>query len=166
MSVARGFAALGFLVVAGVGCDHRDCSAICTEAQPAQFQLSCAQTNLTSVALSGVCATGDADPSDDEVYPPTRSLYIESPSPGECHVALTFATGFTYSADVTFTVQTDPMPASCHPCSYVAAAQPTFTVDNPTDTCVDAGLDAGVDAPQDAPGASAADAGADADGDG
>ena len=162
MLIARCAAVLGFLTIAGVGCSHSDCSTICTGNQTAGFDLSCAPTNLTSVALSGVCAIGDAGLSDDLINSASRSLYVSSPSPGVCHVALTFATGFIFSADVTFTLKTDPMPAGCGACSYTAPIQPDFMVDNPTATCVDAGLDAGADTLLDAPDAPTVDADGDA----
>jgi hypothetical protein len=166
MIVARCAAVLGFLVIGGVGCNHRDCSAVCEGNQAATFQLSCAPTNLTSVALSGVCSIGDAGPSNVGVSSVRASVFISSASPGECHVVLTFATGFAYSADVTFTVQTDPVPAGCGTCPYTVPNKPSFTVNNPPATCVDEGLDAGGDAFPDAPSATAEDADGDAGVDG
>jgi hypothetical protein len=69
-----------------------------------------------------------------------KSIAIHSPRPGDCHVVLTFATGFTYSADVRFTLQTDTQPSGCQPPSYTAPTQKAFTVNNPPETCGDAGL--------------------------
>ena len=127
------------LLLLGVGCGtHNLCSGSCSVNRSATFVLSCSTTDLTSVAVSGPCASGHAG----------TSLEIESPSPGVCHVALTFATGFVYSADVTFVSQTDPEPAGCATCPpYITATQRTFMVDNPPATCIAAGTDAGRDAP-------------------
>jgi hypothetical protein len=150
-------AVVGFVVIGGVGCGHRSCDSGVLGDQPATFQLSCGTTNLTNVALSGVCATGDAGPSDVLVDSIRASISIGSPSPGECHVVVTFATGFTYSADVTFTMQRDPDPNCCGACSYVAPDQPTFMVNNPSSTCVDSRIDGGADAFPDAASATGVD---------
>jgi hypothetical protein len=97
-----------------------------------------------------------------------KQVYIAATAPGVCHVGLTFADGFTYSTDVTFTSQTDPEPPGCARCpSYIApASQTMFMVNNPSDTCVEPVLDAGLDAvggiPSDAPSETSADAEADA----
>jgi hypothetical protein len=63
---------------------------------------------------------------------------------------MTFATGFTYSADVTFTLQSQNDPPGCPVWHYTAPTQRTFIVNNPGSTCVDAGLDARGDGPVDA----------------
>jgi hypothetical protein len=166
MIVARGAPVLGFVVIAGVGCNHDDCFTVCPDNQPAMFQLSCSATNLTSVALSGACAIGDAGPAKDLVTSAGALLLVRAPRPGACHVVLTFATSFTYSADVTFTVQTVAEPAGCGSCPYTVPNKPTFMVNNPNATCVDEGLDAGGDAFPDAPSATAVDADSDAGVDG
>ena len=64
---------------------------------------------------------------------------VFSAGPGVCHIELTFATGFTYSTDVTFTQVSED---GCACPSLFAATSGPFTVNNPSDTCVDAGLDA------------------------
>ncbi len=88
--------------------------------------------NLVAVEVSGPCATGDAStPS----YVSGESVDIASPSPGVCHVQLTFGTGFTYSADVTFTSQTAE--GDCVPSfSYVGPTQVVFPVAEPGETCM------------------------------
>ena len=106
------------------------------ENQPAIFDLSCGPTNVMSVTLSGACATDDTNPSHYVFGPTSKSIAVRSPNPGDCHVVLTFATGFTFSADVTFTSEL----GGCAPNSYTAPTPQTHTVDNPSDTCV---LDAG-----------------------
>jgi hypothetical protein len=131
------------LLVLGIGCQgHSACTNFCFENRPAMFVLSCSPTDLTDVTASGPCSFSDASG-------PTvagTSLQIGSPTPGICHVTLTFATGFTYSTDVTFVSQTTPAPPGCGGCSpYIAPTQREFAVDNPSTTYVDAGADAGVD---------------------
>ena len=140
MLVARCAAALGLLVVlSGCGQGHA-CSNFETANQSAVFDLSCGPTDLTSMAVSGPCSGGDASVSD---LASSASLAISSPSPGVCHVTMTFATGFTYSTDVTFVLQSDD--DTCPVWHYTAPTQRAFTVSNPNTTCVGAGLDAGGD---------------------
>jgi hypothetical protein len=148
MAVALRAAVRCLLVVPCAGCSPTpaDCSDVIPGNEPAIFNLSCGPTDLTSVALSGPCSTGDASPSNYLFGAVSKSLAFDSPSPGRCHVFLTFATGFTYSTDVTFTSQTDTVPPGCHVSSYTAPTQQTFTVNNPGGTCVVHNADAGVDA--------------------
>jgi hypothetical protein len=104
---------------------------------PATLNLSCSTTDITNVALSRACAT------DAGGYYSVGAQFVAvtSPSAGVCHVELTFATGFAYSTDVTFT--TPPAdPAVCCPV-LTDPTQAVFTVNNPSATCVDAGSDAG-----------------------
>lgn len=56
---------------------------------------------------------------------------VYSSSAGSCHIELTFATGFTYSADVTFTSQTEGLCPGCAP--YIGPTSGPFTVNNPSD---------------------------------
>ncbi len=142
MLVARTAAAMAILVVLGAGCgEGHACSNFETANQFAEFRLSCAPTDLTSMSVSGPCAGADASISDPTA---SASLAISSPSPGVCRVTLTFATGFTYATDVTFVLQSDD--DTCPVWHYTAPTQRTFTVNNPSTTCVDAGLDGGGDA--------------------
>ncbi len=55
---------------------------------------------------------------------------------GVCHVGLTFAGGFTYSADVTFFEQSQ----GCGP-PLIQPSQGALAVSNPSTTCLEAGLD-------------------------
>jgi hypothetical protein len=170
MLVARPAAALGLLIVLGgcsetkggsvfsgdglpddsgnevgqAGDDSEGCALglFCNDdGTDAIFDLSCGATDLTSVVLSGPCATGDASPSN--YLDGGSSVIISSPSPGVCHVELTFATGFTYSADVTFV--SEGAGGQCVCPRNTAPTQTTFTVNNPSTTCLDAGLDTGGD---------------------
>jgi hypothetical protein len=169
MSVARCAAALGLLVVLGGGCGKPgECGFLPYSSPPptsAIFDLSCVATDLVTVALSGVCATGDASPSN---YLSGQSVEISSQTPGVCHVELMFATGFTYSTEVEFTSKTWPI-EYCNGSgseSYIGPTQVTFSVNNPSTTCVDAGIDAMADTPTDASSETAVDAQADAGADG
>jgi hypothetical protein len=146
MLLARCAAALGLLVVfvgvlggGGCGITSDDCGG-CTDAASVLFYLSCSPNDLTSVVTSGPCSMPDASL---EWYTGggTKWVAVGSPSPGECHIVLTFATGFTYSADVTFTSQTGGQCPGCR--SYIGPTSGPFTVNNPNTTCLDAGPDAG-----------------------
>jgi hypothetical protein len=96
---------------------------------------------MTNVAVSGPCATGDAAlPYSLDSFNP-QNLYVGSLSPGICHVELTFATGFTYSTDLTFMSSTQS--SGCCPGTYVTPTVNAFMVNNPSTTCVDAGPEAG-----------------------
>jgi hypothetical protein len=135
--LARTVAAFGLLAaLASSGCSHRDaCNVIPDPPTEAIFEPSCGVANLVAVDLSGPCATGDAGLSS---YVSGESVAIASPSPGVCHVRLAFATGFTYSADVTFTSQATV--ADCVPSvSYVGPTQVDFPVTEPGGTCMASG---------------------------
>lgn len=162
MQVARCVAALGLLVVVGGGCQTTySCPGGCTVGAYAVLELTCRAT-VTSARLTGPCApSGDAGagfgfscaPVTEVPFSGCKEVHIAATVPGVCHVELTFATGFTYSTDVTFASQTDPEPPGCGQCpQYVGpASQATFIVDNPATACLDAGSDEGADAPTDAP---------------
>jgi len=122
-----------------VGCDGGGLACTVSCGIPygfATFNLSCSATHLTNVAVSGPCATDDGP----SYSVAGQSISINSTSAGVCHVELTFATGFTYSTDVTFESQSAPKPPVCCPL-LTAPTQSTFTVDDPSATCVDAGSD-------------------------
>ncbi len=72
------------------------------------------------------------------------NVYVGTESPGVCHVELIFASGFTYSADVTFVLRPGGVCGGpqCKCGDYVTPTSGSFTVNNPNNTCVDAGLDA------------------------
>ncbi len=103
----------------------------------ATLNLSCSATDLMNVVVSGPCST-DGGP-----WYRAAGQFVElsSPSPGVCHVELTFATGFVYSTDVTFTTPPADPSACCN--TATAPTLATFTVNNPSATCVDAKGDAG-----------------------
>jgi len=146
--VARS-AAIALVVALVGGCPTYACPGTETANQAAVFRLSCGPTDLVSVVLSGPCSVGDAGSSSYLFGPENASLAVSSPSAGVCHVTLTFATGFTYAADVTFTLQSQNDPPGCPVWHYTTPTQPTFVVNNPGSTCVDAGLDARGDGPAD-----------------
>jgi hypothetical protein len=135
--------AAGLVAVLG-GCDAlgstQDCCGGCPGGGAAVFHLSCSSSDVANVVATGPCAT-DASLSS---YLGNGSVFVQSPNPGVCHVELVFATGFTYSADVTFTSQPGGVCGGpqCKCPDYVVPTSGPFTVDNPNDTCA-AEFDAG-----------------------
>ncbi len=139
MRMARCSVAPAVLVALGVGCsaskgdgfrvsDGGDEAASCLtlddcrsyEVTFANIALNCdGVPDVTSIVLTGPCATGDANPPNYSGYTsPFRQAGVsfQSPSPGLCHVELNFTSGFIYSTDVTFTTQTHPVPKGCPAC--------------------------------------------------
>ena len=143
-------ALVGGVVAAVHGCSSsQDCCGSCPADEPAIFHLSCTSSDLTGVETTGPCER-DAGLSltrgDDAAW--VGTVFVQGQSPGVCHVKLTFATGFTYSADVTFATQSGGVCGGpqCKCGDILAPTSGPFTVDNPSDTCVaepDSGEDAG-----------------------
>jgi hypothetical protein len=128
----------GLSAVVGSCTSSYDCCGTCLASEPADFQLTCETTDLESVTATGPCATQDESLSS---HIGRGEVFVDSAGPGVCHVALTFATGFTFAADVTFATQPggDCGGPQC-PCpKYVAPTAGPFVVENPSATCVDAG---------------------------
>ena len=124
-----------FLCGTGVGCEKQSCEA---SIDPyANLDLTCAPTNLTSVDVSAPCAAADAGTNPNQ-YVTGTLIAITSQVPGTCHVALTFATGFTYATDVVFVEQNDTCGGS-----FVGPTQMSFDINNPPSTCVDTDAGAG-----------------------
>jgi len=113
------------------------CASSCIGAAYATFDLACSPNDLESVVATGPCAMPEAGLS---YYTGTESEFLAvvgSPEAGVCHVALQFATGFSYETDVTFAPQADPTPKGCAPCpSFIGPTAGPWTVNNPSDTCV------------------------------
>jgi hypothetical protein len=105
----------------------------------ALLYLTCEPNDLTTVDVSGPCASSDAS---FVTMPLENGVYVASPSPGVCHVALTFGNGFMYSTDITFTAQVRVNCGTTAP--YVGPTQTVFYVDNPSTTCGTGGADAAV----------------------
>ena len=121
------------------------CCGLCPDSVPADFNLTCESTNLESVVATGPCA-GPPDASVTgytNTWMGSEHVYVSSDAPGTCHVELTFATGYTYSTDVTFATQSGGVCGGpqCTCGDYLAAG--SFAVNNPPDTCIDAGVDSG-----------------------
>jgi hypothetical protein len=133
-SFLLGVLAVRFLVAGcSVSTPQPLCPGGCTSDAPANFKLSCSPNDLVSVVATGPCAIPDASVSH---YTGTAAEWlalVSSRGPGTCHVVLTFATGFTYSQDVTFVVVPRD---SCGCPSYISAQGGPFEVNNPPDTCV------------------------------
>jgi hypothetical protein len=97
------------------------------------LELSCAQTDLTTVTLSGPCANASAAAPNGYIIN-QGAITILSQTPGLCHVVLKFTTGFTYATDINFTTMTDLCGET-----FVGASQAQYPVDNPSSTCLDGG---------------------------
>jgi hypothetical protein len=127
------------VLIGAAGCSsHHGCPVFCGVPVAATFDLSCAPTDLVSVSVSGVCATGDANPANYMQGPGDTHLSIFSDRAGVCDLYLTFATGFTYSASVTFAVI--PSSDGCPSCA-IGPTQGHFAVGNPSGTCGGSGDD-------------------------
>jgi hypothetical protein len=127
----------------GTGCVQQpSCDNISRVETPATFELACSPSDLTAVNVSGPCSSSNmgSDPTDhygnDEVG--RGKLEVGSQVAGLCHVDLTFASGFVYSTDVTFTGTSD----SCGT-GFISPTQSVFAVNNPDSTCADGGSAAG-----------------------
>ncbi|HTA88147.1 MAG TPA: hypothetical protein VK745_01175 [Polyangiaceae bacterium] len=113
------------------------CSNIASVDVAVTFNLACAPNDLTTATVSGPCA-GSTGGDLTQYVKGRGQLVFVSPSEGVCHLKLTFASGFSYGADVTFTSMSD----SCGRAT-VSPTQSTFAVDNPSSTCTDGGSAAG-----------------------
>jgi hypothetical protein len=135
-------ASCALVAVAGCSADNdplfpHACPGGCIQAAFATFELSCSPNDLIGVTASGPCAMPDAGLSFYTGSASQSSVSIESHAPGTCHVVLTFATGFTYEADVGFTSHSIPSEPGCGQCpDYIGPTSGPFQVNNPSDTCV------------------------------
>jgi hypothetical protein len=95
--------AAGLLAALG-GCRslEGECNSCHVGAGFTTFKLACSANDITSVVAFDPCSLPDASL---ERYTAADVFVVGSPSPGVCYIKLTFATGFTYFADVTFTSQ-------------------------------------------------------------
>ncbi len=142
-----------FVVLAG-GCSvSHPCPNTFIDDVPVTLNLSTCAANITNLTLSGACSSADASPSQavGDPFAPNwvqitgTSVKIVSPSPGNCHITLTFASGSTYSTDVTFNSEMTPASPGCQSSPYTVPTQSTVLVDTPCTTYFDAGSDAGGD---------------------
>lgn len=127
----------------GTGCvQQQACDNISRVETPATFDLACAPSALTAVKVSGPCSSSNmsTDPAayegNGEVGP--GKLEVGSQVAGLCHVDLTFASGFVYSTDVTFTGTSDGCGTG-----FITPTQSAFAVNGPGSTCSDGGSAAG-----------------------
>lgn len=134
----------GLFVVFGACTSSPDCCGACPADQPAVFQLTCDTADLTSAIATGPCASPSGGPSS-EVS--NGIVAIDGLGTGVCHVALAFATGFTFATDVTFKTQSGGVCGGpqCKCPDFVAATSGPFAVHNPSTTCLDAGSDVDAD---------------------
>jgi len=136
-----------FCVVAafggGTGCvQQQACDNITRVETPATFDLACAPSDLTAVKVSGPCSSSNMS-TDPAVYERNGEagpgkLEVGSQVAGLCHVDLTFASGFVYSTDVTFTGTSDGCGTG-----FITPTQSVFAVNSPGSACADAGSAAG-----------------------
>jgi hypothetical protein len=133
-------------VLSGIGgCleSSRDCPLVCPEAGFATFHLACSPNDLVRVDATEPCANPDAG-LDWYTGAATRwEVDVKRPVAGTCHIKLTFATGFTYERDVTFTAQAGGS-AGCSCPEHIAPTSGPFEVNNPTDTCQASPVDGGI----------------------
>ncbi len=125
--------AVAFCAVTACG-SSQSCDNIGGIDEFATLELACPSTNIKSVEVSGPCNTGDAGEALSHYSDGPGALVVGSASAGVCRVELTFADGFTYATDVTFTSTTD----SCGT-RTISPTQSTFVVNNPASTCTDGG---------------------------
>jgi hypothetical protein len=117
------------------------CNDGCTAWSTAALDLTCAPSDLQTVTATGPCA---ADGGGTFVGPPTSNLIsVFSPTVGTCHVTLVFASGYTFSTNVTFAEMAGGGCGGCPP--YIGATSGPISVNNPESTCVALVLDAGSD---------------------
>ena len=97
-----------------------------------------------SASLSGACAPADAGnpfscsdyaPPNDVPFQDCKQVFFRAQNLGTCHLALDFANGFAYSADVTITQA--PGDQCCH--GMFEATPPQLVVTEPDASCADAG---------------------------
>lgn len=132
----------GFVAAALLGCGSGSggaCPGGCPGPAFARFVLACSPSDLVSVHVTGPCIADDAGQS---YLSSSSAVYVDSVQPGTCHVQLAFATGYTYSAEVQFLLQSNNVPSNCACAQTVAPTQQTFSVGNSIATCQDAGPDA------------------------
>jgi len=129
-------AALWPLTTTGcLGCAANDVCLSGTSRAGFTIDLSCTNTDLVGVQLSGACsddagADGGWTPASYSEFGST--VYVEGDGLGDCHFDLQFADGFTYSGDVHL-AEYDPG-CGCPP--YPRASPSTVTVSNPSSTCI------------------------------
>jgi hypothetical protein len=130
------------LAVVGACNSTQACCGTCPASEPARFTLTCGSTDLQSVVATGPCATPDASLAS---YVGNDAVLVPSEGPGDCHVELTFASGYAYSADVTFASRSGGLCGGpqCKCADYVVPTSGPFTVNNPSTTCVDAAVSDG-----------------------
>ncbi len=101
---------------------------------PAFFNFSCGSDDLKSLVATGPCAPDGGL----SAYVGNGFATVQAQSPGVCRIELTFATGFTYSADVIFTLHPGGVCGGpqCTCADYLMPASGPFTVNNSSDACV------------------------------
>lgn len=111
--------------------DDQECCTACVGTYRADLDLSCAPAAVTSAVLTGSCALSPLDDASASLGtgfscdPPLSTatpfadcseVSFDTSTPGDCHVALTFANGSSFSGDVQIT----SMPQPCCGCPGLA----------------------------------------------
>jgi hypothetical protein len=94
------------------------------------LEFSCGPTDLIRVQLTGACASAQTDGG---VFGADGKWFgFGSEEAGVCTFTAQFASGYTYSGQVTFAEQTP----GCGCPSYLAPSPATIVVPNPSSTCL------------------------------
>lgn len=121
------------------------CNNLCAGSQPATLDLSCAPSAVTSADLTGPCkppadaslvvsGLGFSCPLAAQIpFVDCKQVSFFSDATGDCHVSLTFATGFMYSADVHFA--TSAPTCGCPAEQGLFPSPAVLTVNDPDVTC-------------------------------
>jgi len=141
---AGGMLLVGLTLASVAGGCGSDCKIGCQGPQSATLDLSCAPAAVTVAELTGPCAPPpDATPASgfgfscplaaQTPFVDCDQVSFSSNEPGDCHVSLTFASGFTYSADVHFA--TTPATCGCGLPQGPFPTQAVLMVNNPDAAC-------------------------------
>jgi hypothetical protein len=131
-----------FIHDTGCGGSHA-CDAIACN-NYASFTFACTPAEPVGYELTGECASANTG----HLIGMYRNGFdVENTAAGTCHVVVTFASGFTYAADVNFTSSPADPDSCCASNLEIGPTQSVFTIENPRNTCDPAaGFDAGRDA--------------------
>jgi hypothetical protein len=95
------------------------------------FQLACTPASPPVVTITGPCVIGPSGPG---------TIAVSGNVVGTCHVEMTFASGGTFSTDLTITSEWLACGSDPHGCGQVIVATPSEV--SVPDQCGDAGADA------------------------
>ena len=96
-----------------------------------ELDLACGPSDLTTVNTSGACSEGSQPAW--KYLGGANSVSVPTEEPGDCHIELVFASGYTFATDIQFVSAKQPC-SSCSPHFDPASDQPV-AVPNPGSTC-------------------------------